>query len=250
MNQFFCDNQGLITRLNHAAGPLQPFPWHFLHSDIDLEMQIVNTLRLLHLKLTYHHVKGHQDDDPDDTPLSREAELNVHCDTLATAALLVATPSSTVEFLQASKVVVTIEGTTITSKIHRSIRTLIGCRRQLTFFSRRYTWSKQQFDSVDWPLYRAATLQNSLNKRIFLLKWLNDLLPFQARMHKFDQSSLTGCPDGCPCESEDHAHLLHCPMTHRVALFEPMLVDVPTLGTTHKIDPNLGRVLTMLLAPY
>jgi hypothetical protein len=61
---------------------------------------------------------------------------------------------------------------------------------------------------------------------------------------------LAGCPDGCPCDSEDHAHLLHCPMEHRVALFEPLLLDLDTLCATHRIDPHLGRVLTMILSPY
>jgi hypothetical protein len=61
LNNFFCDNLGLVTRLNHAAGPLQPFPRHFLRSDIDLELQILETIRLLDLSLSYTHVLGHQD---------------------------------------------------------------------------------------------------------------------------------------------------------------------------------------------
>jgi hypothetical protein len=89
IQHFYCDNQGLITRLNHAAGPLKPFPRHFLRSDIDLELQILDTIRLLAIHLSYHHVKGHQDDaEPTDVPLTREAQLNVECDVLATAALV------------------------------------------------------------------------------------------------------------------------------------------------------------------
>jgi hypothetical protein len=89
-NDFYCDNQGLITRLNFAAGPLFPFPWHFLRSDVDIEMQILDTIRLRNIKMGYHHVKGHQDTatsgmDKTKQPLSRQAQFNVECDHLATA---------------------------------------------------------------------------------------------------------------------------------------------------------------------
>jgi hypothetical protein len=53
LNNFFCGNLGLVTRMTHATGPLQPFPRHFLRSDIDLELQIMETIRLLDLTLVY-----------------------------------------------------------------------------------------------------------------------------------------------------------------------------------------------------
>jgi hypothetical protein len=144
LHHFYCDNQGLITRLKHAAGPLQPFPRHFLWSDIDLKLQILDTVRLLTITMSYHHVKGHQDVATSaDIPLTREANLNVECDILATAALLLAQPAPLVAFLPASKVTVTIAGMTITQKIPRTIHTLIGRRRQLDSFSRRYGWTEK-----------------------------------------------------------------------------------------------------------
>jgi hypothetical protein len=210
LHHFYCDNQGLITRMNHAAGPLQPFPRHFLRPDIDIELQILDTIRLLGITLSNHHVKGHQDvDTPADVPLTREANLNVECNIFATAALLLAQPAPIVAFLPAGKVAVTIAGTSITRKIPRTIRTLIGRRRQRDSFSRRYRWTEKQFDEIDWPNYRAAALNVSLKKRFFMIKWLNDLLPFQARMNKFGQaSSLAGCPEDCLCASEAHSHLI------------------------------------------
>jgi hypothetical protein len=83
-----------------------------------------------------------------------------------------------------------------------------------------------------------------------MIKWLNDLLPFQARMQKYGQSSLAGCPEECGCESEIHSHLLHCPVQHRLDLFLPLETDLETLFTSHKIDPYLRKVLLILLAPY
>jgi hypothetical protein len=165
-NFFYCDNKGIITRLNFTDAPLAPFPRHFLRSDIDLEMQIMDTIRLLGIDVSYHHVKGHQDDTDSttDVPLSRQADLNIVCDHLAMAALHIACPSPLVTFLPAGKVAVTIEGQSITRKLLRAIRTLLGRRLQLSSFHRRYGWSASQFDQIDWPQYRSATSKLSLKK--------------------------------------------------------------------------------------
>jgi hypothetical protein len=71
-------------------------------------MQIVDTIRLLEISLSYQHVLGHQDDvagakGDDKVPLTREALLNVECDQLATAALLTAQPAPNVHFFPAGK---------------------------------------------------------------------------------------------------------------------------------------------------
>jgi hypothetical protein len=81
--------------------------------------------------------------------LSRQAELNIECNHLATAALQIARPSPLVTFLPAGKVAVTIEGQSINRKLRGAIRTLIGRRLQLSSFNRRYGWSASQFDQID-----------------------------------------------------------------------------------------------------
>jgi hypothetical protein len=196
-------------------------------------MQILDTIRLLGTTLSYTHVNGHQDDDTDDadaaTPLSREAVLKIECDHLATTFLKTAVTSATVTYLPASQVQVTVAGTAITRKLPRMIREIFGRHSQLASFQRHYTWTPTQFHGIDWPKFRSSSSQFSLPKRLFIIKWLNDILPFQARMHKYDQSSLAGCPDICGCESEDQAHLLHCPHPSRLALFESMAKVLETV---------------------
>jgi hypothetical protein len=59
-------------------------------------------------------------------------------------------------------------------------------------FIRRYEWTTQQFDQVNWQLFRSTIYKYSLPKRLFMIKWLNGLLPFQAWMNKFGQSSAGG----------------------------------------------------------
>jgi hypothetical protein len=153
-NKFYCDNLGLIARLTQAASSRTPFPRNYLRSDMDLETQIVDTLRLMTLSLTYTHVLGHHYTDQADEPLTREATLNVECDHLATAALQTATPSPLVTPFPAGRISVTVTGVTINRKLARHIRELVSRTRQLSSFQRRYGWTPVQFDDLDWPLFR------------------------------------------------------------------------------------------------
>jgi hypothetical protein len=177
LHNFYCDNKGRLTRLAKAASPLKPFPRHYLRSDIDVEMQIMDTLRLLAISLTYIHVKGHQDDTPalqnpnsPKTPLSRPAVLNIECDRIATSALLTAPTAPVVTFLPASKVTLSVDGITVTRKLPRIIRKIVGRSSQLASFTRRYGWTSTQFDQIDWPMYRNAAYNCSLTKRFFTIK--------------------------------------------------------------------------------
>jgi hypothetical protein len=172
-NTFYCNNLGLIKRLDFAHGPLKPFPRHYLRSDMDLELQIIDTIRLLEISVKYQHVLGHQDDDDDadddlhapSVPLTREAKLNVQCDHLASAALRAAQPAHNVTFLPAGIISVTVDGQTVTRKLSRSIRTIVGRRRQLASFHRRYNWTADQFDQIDWPQFRSSVYKFSLKNR-------------------------------------------------------------------------------------
>jgi hypothetical protein len=168
---------------------------------------------------------------------------------MATTALLTAPTAPAVTFPPVSKVTLSVEGITVTRKLPRMIREILGQASQLASFTRRYDWTPLQFDQIDWPMYRAAAYTFSLPKRFFTIRRLNDLLPFHTRMHKYGQSSMAGCPHACDCDSEDHNHLLHCPSPQCQAQSASLAEDLHTLCVTHKIDPDLRRALFMLVDP-
>jgi hypothetical protein len=154
-------------------------------------MQILDTIRLFSIAIGYHHVKSHQDTatsltDRAKKPLSRQAQLNVECDHLATATLQTARPAPIVTFLPVSKAAVNIEGQSVTRKIPRSIHTLIGVRRKMASFHRHYGWMPGWFDQIDWNQFRSANANMSLKKRVFVVKWLNDLLRFRLECSSSD----------------------------------------------------------------
>jgi hypothetical protein len=119
---FFCDNKGPLARLERALTQT-PFPQHYLHSDMNIEMQILDTLRTMNFTLTFKHVKGHQDSTLDLKDLPREAILNIECNRLASKALQSATHTHTVQFMPASQIAVQVDGVTISRRITtRTIR--------------------------------------------------------------------------------------------------------------------------------
>jgi hypothetical protein len=75
------------------------------------------------------------------------------------------------------------------------------------------------------------------------------MLPFQARVHKYGQYSMAGCPHECDCDSEDHNHLLHCPSPQCQEQSTSLAEDLNALCLLHKIDPDLRRALFILVDP-
>jgi hypothetical protein len=138
----------------------------------------------------------------------------------------------------ASRISLNVAGTTINRKLARSIRDLVSRTKQLASFSRRYGWTASQFDSLDWPLFRSSVSSFGLSKRFCMLKWLNDLLPVQARMHRYGQATLAGCPrsvDAPPkTSSTSYTALLSIakpcliPCTRISRLSLPVIKSIPT----------------------
>jgi hypothetical protein len=135
-------------------------------------------------------------------------------------------PAPLVTYFPASHISLQVTGVTIKRKLARSIQDLVSRTRQLLSFQRRYGWTAPQFDRLDWPLFRSSVSSFMLEKRFFFLKWLNDLLPVQARMHQYGHPSLAGCPDECGRTSEDQLHLLRCTPPSRMEVLGSMIADV------------------------
>jgi hypothetical protein len=114
----YCDNQGLLERLQSTRASTYTKPCRFLFSEADIEMQILDTLSTLATKVHLEHVKGHQDDSVPTTELPWPAQLNIRCDSLASEELeRIQTPTPIVSFLLASLVALTVQGKTLTHHI-------------------------------------------------------------------------------------------------------------------------------------
>jgi hypothetical protein len=77
---------------------------------------------------------------------------------------------------------------TITHHIPTQLRTFAGLPGIRAHFTERHQWETPAiFDLIDWPLHHAATLSNSFLKRLFVIKWIHNLLPLQHQQFQFNQ---------------------------------------------------------------
>jgi hypothetical protein len=83
--------------------------------------------------------------------------------------------------------------------------------------------------------------------KLFVIKWLNDLLPFQRQQHRYNQSPSASCPSSCGCPDEDWTHFLCCSHTHRRQSWSDFTKALSSVFERHRIDPSLRQVLLSLL---
>jgi hypothetical protein len=247
----YCDNQGLLDRINTSRHSKYLKPRRFLFSEADLEMQILDTLALLSTKVTLRHVKGHQDDTVPTAELPWPAQLNIHCDALASAELQrIPTPSPLVPFLPASKVSLTVQGNTLTHHIPSQVRQLHSAIHQRPYLERHHKWNPGIFDTVNWDLLRACLLDLSTVVRFFFVKWINLILPFQSQQYKFSQSPSPACPSRCGAVSEDATHFLRCSHLDRLSIFTALQTRLAIIFNERHLDPYLRRIVWLFLDQY
>jgi hypothetical protein len=182
-----CDSKSLIERFEASRALSRLAPRRLLFSEADVEMQILSAIASLGT-VALEHVRGHQDDDDDDDdgePLSWEAQLNQRCDALATDHLESAvTILPLVPFLPASKEVsLTVNGTTLTHNLPSHFRTLAGLPAYRQYLCLHPDWDDEVFDMIDWPHSHACILTLSFLKRLYFIKQIKALFPFQEQQH-------------------------------------------------------------------
>ena len=247
----YCDNQGLLDRLAKSRESLYVKPRRFLLSESDLEMQILDTLSLLATTAHLKHVKGHQDDSLLPEELPWPAKLNVRCDTLATEELQhIEHPTPLVPFFPASLVSLTVQGSTLTHHIPSQLRHLYSKLAQRPYLEKHHQWSTGVFDTIHWDLLRSCLTVFSTVLRLFFVKWINSLLPFQAQQHKFKQSPTPACPSRCGASVEDASHFLRCSHLDRIAIFTALQTQLTDLFNTLHFDPYLRRIVWLFLDQY
>jgi hypothetical protein len=148
-------------------------------------MQILSAMQAGGLQVVLEHVEGHQDTKYPERPPSWAAKLNMRCDEIAILHLAsAATHLPTVPFLPASVVSLSIGQYTITHHIPTQLQTFAGLPGMRTHLQHHHEWeSTLTFDLIDWPVFHQATLTNTFLRRLFVIKCINELLPFQ--QHQF-----------------------------------------------------------------
>jgi hypothetical protein len=177
------DNAGLLQRISAALSTKYLRPRKFLSSEIDIEMQIMDTLHLLDTDVSFSHVKGHQDDSINPSDLPWHAQLNICCNAIATETLTTVEQAPTVPFPPVNEVSLSIADTTLTHHVPPSqIRRLYASQTQRVYLCKHHSWVLPSlFDTVHWDVVRPALLSFSFAKTKCLTEWINKILPLQVQ---------------------------------------------------------------------
>ena len=226
--KLYCDNKGLIALILKARKNDNKSPRRFLTAEIDIEMQIIDTMQQLQMEICeIIHVPGHQDEKETFENLTWESKMNVYCDQLATKELIqIKQPSRHIPMLPASRITLKIHGYIITHHIPRQIQQLWGKQQQRIYLSKHHKWTLNQFEEIDWQLFRITFYKFSFKKKLFIIKWINKILPLNKRHYEFNMVHSAECPSRCQCP-ETESHFLRCPHIARKELYDAFIKQLP-----------------------
>ena len=194
-----------IWRYRNTKGP-----------DGDLQALLCNITKQLRDSDIQHEtdwVKGHQDDDPNPTVLSRQAMLNVQMDGDAKDAYDFPPAWLTEErvpVFEAEVCAVFIKDVKITSSIHMSLAEHWHDREAKAYLLKRHNIDTSVFQTVHWPSLRFAFKKLSAHRRATAVKALHRHLPSQDKFFKQGRITMSALCPRCLQESETNAHVFCC----------------------------------------
>jgi hypothetical protein len=157
LHKMYCDNLGLVTKVNELLSFRLAPRQAALHSEFDLLATIHDLLRDFSLTPAISHVKGHQDDHKPYEDLSLPAQLNGDADVLATNELQnYPTTCIHVPPLPPAIVQLTIGGTTVTRKLGPTIRRQHGLGLLKAYMHERFQWTNGMVVSINWEAFSRA----------------------------------------------------------------------------------------------
>ncbi len=250
------DNQGLLKKQTYFRKFALARYSAALHSEWDAVIAVYNLMDRFPNLPVLKHVYGHQDRDLTYDELPLDAKMNTEADALATKEHdEFSTTLHRVPFDPESKVMLSIDGTTVTRRLESTIRTTARLPSLINYYLERLHWDQFTFHSVDWATF--GSVYQKSKQRNFITKFCFYTLPTGDRLHRRDSSYDNRCPT-CHAPDETDDHLLQCPShARRVwrsdliqsllkpidSLLDPVLVDILREGLlcwfrTETIDPT------------
>jgi len=207
----YCDNAGVITNLNSLITCDNIRPNDTTADDRDLYQAITaQALQCGRLSYSFHHVKGHQDKDPD-KKLTTAEQHNIDCDSNAKQFVTQCTQRSTdlpTPLFDAAQPHLLIDGRVICRRVIPTLRRSAATPAYWDYLHKKRHWTHADLKSIHCNVLSSALsgLQSNDQRRIILL--IHTKLPLRAsKFHPHMGSKL--CPS-CQRENEEAGHFLAC----------------------------------------
>ena len=203
---FWCDNKGLVTRLNNQASSTHRLS-DLTATDADMCLCANKGLSLIgNYRLA--HIKGHQDSTKSRATLSVPAQLNIESDRLATLALKLS-PSRHIPFMPGADVQFFIKRRHITTRFEQAIHFAATTPKLRLYMEDAYGWAPTTADLIDWDVHGASLKSLSDKHRLIILKFIHGWLPTSKQANRYSPGIPPQCPH-CQHPSEDNYHFISC----------------------------------------
>jgi len=240
----FCDNQGILDRINQLPvnQPLQSRPT--TANDYDIYIAIHTALHdLAPAIMQFCHVKGHQDQNSCQQ-LSLPARLNIECDKRAAEYLTIARclkPKPNPRIPQCYPHL-QINGQIIVRDLQSSLRDAAMTPEYREYIRKKFKWKDRDCDNVNWLALKLAMQQFERNDRQQLQKFLHDWLPLRTAPHMAQPASNRMCPV-CQQGPEDVWHFLECQHPLRLPAYLQLQKVIQQIHKDRGVDPHMLQLL-------
>jgi hypothetical protein len=245
--QVYTDSLSMITKLE-AYGE---FPTAPLATVLDSEWDVLSALhRALKWFKTYPKitwVKSHQDDKVyDKTEIPLDAYLNSEADELATTGLKSLQEKLKVPLDTNAIIQYHIGGRIMIRDFKATIREIIQLKPMRKYYCKRFGWSDNIFDIIDWDIFRPVYKKHISNKGVqWMHKFCIKKLPTGERVLKRDHYRDKRCAS-CWHTLEDDNHIFQC--VRRRSLRKKIISQINPMR--NRIDPRLCDILQEGLLTY
>jgi hypothetical protein len=249
LQQMYCDNLGLVTKVNKLfAFRLAPAQ-AALHSEYDVLATIKDLLTDFTSLPIIAHVKGHQDKKVAYANIPLPAQLNCDADVLATHELFHhPTTCEQVPLLPAAQAQLTIGGRTVTRKLAPTIRRQHGLRLLKSYMKERFHWNNDTIESVNWEAFSCA-FRSRYQFKTFTFKLCFWLLPTGSVLHRRTPRFDAKCP-ACNHIHECNDHMFQCTAASRRKWKASFILSTRQRAELESTDPVLIHILLAGIRSY
>ena len=216
----------------------------------DLIMAVRRQARAIPIKVTYRHVKGHQDDTTAYHQLDRWSKLNVTVDSLAKSQLRKILHSSPMpnQPLSGTPMKVFFKGQLLSHlPIQRLYSEIFGVRTKRTWCTYHGIPPSLVDQGIYWDGIERAMRQEPQGKRRFITKFCAKQLAHGRNMKRRQHQPHDHCPR-CDATDEDTFHILQCPAPQAYTAWTQALEDWDEWMRNEHTEDNLRQAIVNRLA--
>jgi hypothetical protein len=235
-----------LSAINNIISRYEPSPSRPHH---DLLSAIRHMLHAFPIRVTFHHVRGHQDDFTAYHLLDRWSQLNVDMDVLAKAYWQILQNHRPPPFhIQPPTGQWSIWHGTYRFPSWTSQRAQqVYYRSKSNNFWNKRLQSTDAFHIFDWPSAALALRRLPLHQRLWIPKWLCSTLPIGKNLVRWGlPDTLLLCPR-CGQEEQSIHHVVLCPHSGASGLRQHHLALIADYLDTSSTEPDLKAGIFSLL---